>query len=73
MCQTCTLKVLDELKCTLLDAVLRLAEANFAFGVLFGSVVARRRQTVQRRSPPLQDGDQTVWGGTLKETQTHKE
>lgn len=58
----------DEWHRTLVSAVLRLAEANFAFGVLLGNVAARGRQTVQRRPPPLQDGDQTVRGGALEET-----
>lgn len=58
-----------QLPCTLLRAVLRLAEANFALGALLVNVAARWRQTVQRRPPPLQDGDQTIGGGALKETQ----
>lgn len=58
----------DKLQSTLLDAVLWFTEANFPFGVLFSGNVAWRRQTIQRRSPPLQDGDQAVGGGILKET-----
>lgn len=60
--------IIEESHRTLVDAVLRLTEADFAFGVLFGDVAARWRQTIQRRSPPLQNGDQAVRGGALEET-----
>lgn len=52
----------------LLNAFLWLTEANFALGVLFNDNVARRRQSIKRCSPPLQNGDQTITGGALRET-----
>lgn len=52
---------------TLLDAVLRLTEANFTLGALFGVADARRRQTIQRCPSPLQNGDQAIRGGALQE------
>lgn len=61
--------VTAELPRTLLRAVLRLAEANFALGALLVNVAVRWWQTVQRRPPPLQDGDQTIRRGALEETQ----
>lgn len=48
----------------LFNAIVWLTEANFAFGALFLCYVARGRQSVQRRSPPLQDRDQTIRAGT---------
>ncbi len=58
--------ITDEFSCTCLNVVLWLTEANFAFGLVFSYNVAWRRQSIQRCSPPLQNGDQTIWGGTLK-------
>lgn len=62
----------DKAHSTLLNTVLWFTEANFTFGVLFSSSIAWRRQTIQRRSPPLQNGDQTIWGGILQETRDTK-
>lgn len=77
--ETFSIPFLSETNCsrrrnrTVLAPVLRLTEPNFAFGVLFVNSVARGRQPVQRRSPPFQDGNQTVRGRVLEETQRQKE
>lgn len=53
---------------TLVNGVLRFTEANFAFAAWFSIGAAGRRKSVQRRSSPLQNGDQAIARGALEMT-----